>query len=91
MDRELKRLRGEIDRLDERLLALFLERMRLIDEIGAVKGERGLPVRDEAREAEILSRARERAGEACAEEAEEFFRALLAVSRGWQERRRRNT
>ncbi len=81
-DRELAALRGEIDRVDEGLTALFLERLRLVDAIGARKRELDLPVRDEAREAAILARARERGGAA----AETLFRALLALSRERQER-----
>ena len=86
-DRELARLRGEIDRIDGQLLALFLERMRVADEIGAHKREQGLPVRDEAREAELLAHIRAQAGEQ-ADEAEALFLALLDISRGRQERGR---
>jgi monofunctional chorismate mutase len=89
-NRELARLRGEIDRIDAQLLALFLERMRVVDEIGATKRGLGLPVRDEAREAELLARIRAQAGEQ-ADEAEALFRALLDISRGRQERGRGDT
>ncbi len=81
-ERELSALRGEIDRVDREMTALFLERLALVDEIGALKKARGLPVRDEAREAAILERACERGGA----EAEALFRALLAISRARQER-----
>ena len=87
---ELAHLRGEIDRIDGQLLALFLERMRVVDELGETKRSLGLPVRDEAREAELLARIRTRAGER-ADEAEALFRELLAISRGRQEHRRGDT
>lgn len=87
---ELARLRGEIDRIDAQLLALFLERMRVVDEIGETKRGLKLPVRDEAREAELLARIRAQAGER-ADEAEVLFRALLDISRGRQEQRRGDT
>lgn len=90
-DRELERLRAEIDRIDGRLLALFLERMRVVDEIGAHKRKQGLPVRDEAREAELLAHIRAQAGQEQADEAEALFRALLATSRARQERGRGDT
>ncbi len=89
-NRELARLRGEIDRIDAQLLALFLERMRVVDEIGETKRSLGLPVRDEAREAKLLARIRAQAGER-ADEAEALFQALLAISRGRQEHRRGDT
>ena len=86
-DRELERLRGEIDRVDDELLRLFAERMRLAEQIGAYKAERALPVRDEGREAEILACVREQAGAALADEAEALFRTLIALSRARQEDR----
>ena len=90
-DRKLERLRAEIDRIDGQLLALFLERMRVADEIGAHKGERGIAVYDGQREAEILSRMREKAGQEHADEAEALFKTLMAISRARQERERGDT
>lgn len=90
-DKELARLRGEIDRIDGQLLALFLERMRVADEIGAHKSEQGIAVYDGRREAEILSCVREQAGPGHADEAETLFRTLMALSRGRQEQGRRDT
>ncbi len=78
------RLRGEIDRVDTELVRLLNERLRLVDAIGAIKRERGLPVRDEAREAELLARIRAQAGENAAE-AEAVYQMILLIS---QERQR---
>ena len=83
---ELERLRGEIDRVDAELTALLNERLRLVDEIGAYKREQGLPVRDEAREAELLARIRACAGEN-ADEAEAVYQTILRLSSARQERR----
>lgn len=74
------RLRGEIDRVDTELVRLLNERLRLVDAIGAIKRERGLPVRDEAREAELLARIRAQAGENAAE-AEAVYQMILLISR----------
>ena len=87
---ELSRLRGEIDRIDGQLLALYTERMEAVERIAALKEERGLPVRDEAREAQLLARVREQAGPR-AEGAEKLFTLLLSLSRALQERRRAET
>lgn len=84
MDGEMGRLRGEIDRVDTELVRLLNERLRLVDAIGAIKRERGLPVRDEAREAELLARIRAQAGENAAE-AEAVYQMILLIS---QERQR---
>ena len=80
MDGEMGRLRGEIDRVDTELVRLLNERLRLVDAIGAIKRARGLPVRDEAREAELLARIRAQAGENAAE-AEVVYQMILLISR----------
>jgi chorismate mutase len=53
---ELARLRGEIDALDRRLVALLSERAELAREIGRLKAVAGEPVADPAREREVLLR-----------------------------------
>jgi hypothetical protein len=58
---ELKRLRREIDRVDEQLISLIARRMRLAEQIAEVKRELGLLLRDESRERKIVARAKERA------------------------------
>lgn len=80
MDGEMGRLRGEIDRVDTELVRLLNERLRLVDAIGAIKRARGLPVRDEAREAELLARIRAQAEENAAE-AEAVYQMILLISR----------
>ena len=51
---ELNDLRGEIDRIDGELTALFARRMEVSARIARCKAERGLPVLDASREAEKL-------------------------------------
>lgn len=57
MKPELRDLRGELDALDEELTALLERRFELTDEIGARKRAAHAPVRDEAREQQIVLRA----------------------------------
>lgn len=47
-------LRREIDALDREIVAALKARMRLSAKMGALKSAEGLPVRDEARERELL-------------------------------------
>lgn len=53
---ELQRLRGVIDELDERLLALLAERAAAVDELWAWKAQHGVPQEDPAREAALRER-----------------------------------
>ncbi|MGL5096972.1 MAG: chorismate mutase, partial [Planctomycetia bacterium] len=56
----LQSLRGQIDKLDDQLLALINERARLAIEVGRVKSDQGVEVFSPAREDEILQRMKER-------------------------------
>lgn len=80
---ELDEARREIDKIDARLLQLFLRRMELAEEVASYKRTHRLPVRDEAREQEILDRVAAEAGEN-ADSAKALFSTLFALSRAKQ-------
>lgn len=46
----LDRLRAQIDEVDLRLLAMFNERARIVEEIGAIKKEMAIPIYEPKRE-----------------------------------------
>ena len=54
---EVESIRRMIDRLDSEIMRLLKRRMELCRRMGAVKRAAGMPFRDHAREADILSRA----------------------------------
>lgn len=83
---ELQEIRGEIDRVNGEILRLFVERLALTDRVAEYKRQNGLPVYCPEREAEILKRVRDSAGE-YADEAQTLFETILAVSRKRQEKR----
>jgi len=82
---DLASLRAEIDRLDEELLALFLRRMEIVEDIASYKIKNGLPVLHPAREQEVIAKARYRAGDEMGDYAEELFTSLMTLSRRLQE------
>ena len=87
MDR-LRMLRARIDEIDGRMAELFAERMAAASEIAAWKKERGLPVRDSAREREILSRAGERIADPSLEKHYlALLECLMSESRAYQTER----
>lgn len=53
----LHELRKRIDMIDEQIIELLDERVRIAREIGEIKRELGLPTRDERREEEVLRKA----------------------------------
>jgi chorismate mutase len=63
MSDPLHDLRHLIDTVDERILILLSMRQLYVDAIAHVKAKTGQAVKDPGREAEILSRLTEKAGE----------------------------
>ncbi len=52
--KEIARLRGELDRVNQKLLSLLEERGRLVCEVMAIKGRLDMPRRDDSREREMI-------------------------------------
>ena len=82
---ELQNLREQIDKIDDQLIPLFVERMRIAAAIGAYKREKGLPVLVPAREAEKLADVAQKAGPEMAEYTRQLYTTLFALSRNYQE------
>lgn len=82
----IERLRAEIDAVDARLLTLFEQRMALARRVGAYKAAHGMPILDEAREAQVLAlRASQAEDASLAEPIRAFFREMMRLSRAQQE------
>jgi chorismate mutase / prephenate dehydratase len=74
-------LREQIDAIDAQLLDLLNRRAEISLELGRQKREAGLGIRDERREAQILTRAHAlNSGPLEPEAVERLFRAILAES-----------
>jgi chorismate mutase/prephenate dehydratase len=81
---DLAEIRGCIDEVDDQLLKLFCERMRLTALVAALKFHQRLPLSDCTREKEIIGRAANLAGREYAPYAQQFFSALFAISKDYQ-------
>jgi len=80
---DVKTIREQIDEVDGKLLALFIERMRLGEQIATYKHENGLPVLSKEREREVLSRVQENAGD-LEPYAYQLFSTLIELSKARQ-------
>jgi chorismate mutase len=79
---DLSDWRSEIDRIDEQVLDLLNRRAEIVREIGRVKAEKGLPVADEERERQILSRINSKANSALSARAAAcIFQCIIEESR----------
>lgn len=59
---DISEIREKIDKVDDQLLQLFLERMALSENVAAYKNERQLPIESKTRERAILANVMERSG-----------------------------
>ena len=84
MNNELEQLRGQIDQIDDKIIALFKERMQVSDKIAMVKKEHDMPTLAPGRERAVLARVAEEAGEEFADYTESLFRTIMAASRSYQ-------
>ncbi|MFA7067410.1 MAG: prephenate dehydratase [Acidaminococcaceae bacterium] len=57
---DLGKIRTDIDRIDEEIAHLFEERMETVNKVAEYKKANNLPVRDEAREAVVLGKCKQR-------------------------------
>jgi chorismate mutase/prephenate dehydrogenase len=88
-DAELAAVRREIDALDDRLVELLAQRLRLVRKVAELKSSTGLaPVHVPDREREVLARARADAARYGLDPAlaERVFRAVLDEFRGSEQR-----
>ena len=82
---DLSQARSEIDRVDDDILRLFIERMKLAERAAQVKQAAGLPLQNRAREREILARAYEVARErSMGIYAHRLFASIIELSRAYQ-------
>ena len=59
---ELSEIRERINNINNEMLKLFLERMKLSESVAEQKKANGLPILDKARERQILAEMTEKAG-----------------------------
>lgn len=81
----LERFRLQIDRIDQEMQRLFLERMTVVSAIAALKKTAGLPIYDADREADVLRRNKERIdGSPFSAAYERFLHLILSESKQCQ-------
>lgn len=82
---ELDRARAEINETDEKMAELFERRMKAVSEVARYKKERGIPIYDAEREAEVVRRGAERVkNRELAGYYSDFIRYTMKISRDYQ-------
>ena len=84
--RDLKDIRVDINRVDDEMRRLFVERMRLAEEVAAYKSSHGLPILDAVREAQVIeSNATKLDDEKLRPYYVNFLQGNMEVSRNYQD------
>ena len=83
---ELNDYRQKLDKIDDELLSLFIERMNIAAEIAAWKKENSLPVLDVRREKEKLRTLEEKSPEEFSDYTVSLFSLIMELSRSQQNR-----
>jgi len=78
--------RQQIDSLDQRIVELFQQRARMVQEVGIIKHEAHLPVTTPSRERQVVEKAQELAkgGPLPAETVGRIYRKLVEEMRNWE-------
>jgi chorismate mutase len=76
----------QIDSLDQRIVELFQERARVVEEVGNLKREAHLPVTAPSREQQVVEKAEELAkgGPLPAEAVGRIYQKLVEEMRNWE-------
>ena len=83
---QLAEYRRQIDSLDQRIVELFQERARVVEEVGNIKREAHLPVTVPSREQQVVEKAQELAkgGPLPAEAVGRIYQKLVGEMRNWE-------
>ena len=81
---EINELRSQIDRIDDELVALFCQRMKVAEQIAAYKRQNSLPILVPAREREKLQDVSTKAGSEMANYTRVLYSMIFELSRSYQ-------
>ena len=78
---ELELMRKKIDEIDDKLLALFKERLKVSKKIGLLKKKYKMEIFDPQREEEIIDNCTQNISEDERRDVEKFLRNLMDISK----------
>ncbi|MDX9888571.1 MAG: prephenate dehydratase domain-containing protein [Anaerovoracaceae bacterium] len=80
----IEKQRDILDQLDDKMVELFQKRMETVLEIAKAKGQDNIPVKDQGREREILSRLTNSCSEDLKTYCKSLYLTLFSLSRSYQ-------
>lgn len=82
---DLGKIREEINRINDEMLALFIRRMELSADVHRYKVENGLPTTDRRREEAILQKVADKTSDEYRQYALQLFSTLISLSKEYQD------
>ena len=82
---DLSTLRENINKIDNKIVELWKERMEICLFVAEYKKEHNLPIFDEKREKELLDRVIKMAGEDLTDYCRDLYEKIMEISRDFQE------
>lgn len=83
---DIKEARAALDRIDRQIASLFCERLRIIDQIAALKRTSGMAVHQPQREAEVLHALLSGQEAGYREDLRALYEQIFEISRDRQRR-----
>ena len=85
----LKKLRNNIDEVDDQIFDLILKRLDYVEKIGNIKREMNLPVYDKSREQIIIDRLTEKlSSKINSEKIKKIIDPIVSISKDLQRRKK---
>ena len=84
--KDLLECRKMIDEIDQKIVSLICERMKVTTDIAAYKKAHDLPVLNRTREEDMLIRLNKKAGPAFGPYVQELYEKIFVLSRAYQEK-----
>ena len=81
---ELTNIRETIDRIDDEIIRLYVERMNAVKQVAEAKKTTGTPIRDHARERSIINRLTAASGDDYAPYVRTLYNQIFDLSRSYQ-------
>ncbi len=88
MSEKLEKARLKVTKADEQIVPLLVKRLAAVGEIGRIKQEEGIEIKDSGREEKVLEKVGEWAGHENAEYVQQIYREIMAQACRFQEKQK---
>lgn len=88
MSDKLEKARLKVTEADEQIVPLLVKRLAAVEEIGLIKQEEGIDVKDSGQEKKVLEKVAELAGHENAEYVQQIYKEIMAQACRFQQKQK---